>query len=213
LLGGYTYSIQVASDGQVWTGGSEEPGGAASASPAKLPNTPNVAFAQSIDFTKGPNGHIWGLLAYLSSGYVPVLFEFSPTGDVLNSYPLPQGSQISGDHALIAGADGALWFADSGTNAIGRMTASGQLHEYPIPTANSGVMNIALAPDGGMWFTEANANKIGRIDTSGNIYEFNVPTANAGLSAIAAPPSPSSCNPSQVWFTETNANKIASITY
>jgi virginiamycin B lyase len=95
-----------------------------------------------------------------------------------------------------------LWFADAGNNAIGRMSRSGQLTEFP-----------ALAPDGGMWFTESSANKIGRIDTSGKIYEFNVPTPNAHPAGIAAPPTPSSCNPSQVWFTEANSNKIASITY
>jgi len=213
VLGSYDYSIEVATDGRVWVGGSAQPGGNATASQAQLPNVPSVLYAFSIDFAKGPNAHIWGLLEGLASNHVPILFEFSASCAVLNSYPLPAGSQISGDHALIEGADGALWFADSGKNAIGRMTAGGQLHEYTIPTANSGVMNIALASDGGMWFTEAAANKVGRIDTTGHISEFNVPTPNAGVQAIAAPPSQSSCNPSQIWFTESNANKIASITY
>jgi hypothetical protein len=46
---------------------------------------------------------------------------------------------------------------------IGRITTSGTVTEYVIPTANSYPQAIVAGPDGNMWFTEAATNKIGRI--------------------------------------------------
>lgn len=212
-LNGYILSMLIGPGGTLWAGGSGAPGGVAIASPAQLPSDTNALYANGVDLAKGPNGHVWGLLSNVGGGRNPEVYEFSAGGSLLNTYQLRAGTQVFGNHALIQGADGALWFTDAGHNAIGRITASGSLTEYPIPTSNSIPWDIALAADGGMWFTESNAAKIGRIDTTGKIYEFNVPTADARPTAIAAPPAPSSCNPSQVWFTEYNTGKIASITY
>jgi virginiamycin B lyase len=39
--------------------------------------------------------------------------------------------------AMVAGPDGALWFTEIHGNQIGRITTSGQITEYAIPTADN----------------------------------------------------------------------------
>jgi peptidylprolyl isomerase len=49
-------------------------------------------------------------------------------------------------------------------NKIGRITPTGTITEFPVPTSKSGPLGISAGPDGNIWFTEINANKIGRIN-------------------------------------------------
>ena len=81
--------------------------------------------------------------------------------------------------AITAGPDGNLWFTEEGANKIGRITPSGRITEFPIPTASSGPDGITAGPDGNLWFTEGAANKIGRITPTGAITEFPIPTAES----------------------------------
>ena len=71
------------------------------------------------------------------------------------------GRQLFPENRL--GTHGNLWF--TGGNSIGRITPSGQITEFPVPTNNSIPEGIAAGPDGNLWFTETSnvGNKIGRI--------------------------------------------------
>ena len=60
---------------------------------------------------------------------------------------------------------------------IGRITTSGAITEFDVPTPGSQPYGIAPGPDGNLWFAETGGSKIGRITTSGVITEFPVPTA------------------------------------
>lgn len=53
-------------------------------------------------------------------------------------------------------------FPEYRANKIGRITPSGVITEFAIPTANSGPVGIT-AGNGSLWFTELLGNKIGRI--------------------------------------------------
>lgn len=123
---------------------------------------------------------------------------------VFREYNIP-ASGASAD-GIAAGPDGNLWFADPGTNAIGRITTSGSITEFPIPTSNSRPYQIVSGPDGNLWFSEANTNQVGRITTSGYVNEFPVPTSSAKILGITAGPD------GNVWFTEGDALKIGRIT-
>lgn len=107
---------------------------------------------------------------------------------------------------ITTGSDGALWFTQACSNKIGRITTSGTLTQFGIPTANAYLVDIVSGSDGALWFTEADANKIGRITTSGVVTEYSVPTASAGLSNITTGPD------GALWFTENGSNKIGRIT-
>ena len=63
------------------------------------------------------------------------------------------------------GPDGNLWFTenDAVSNAIGKITPSGLITEYTIPTSGSNPFGITVGPDGNLWFTEEFGDKIGVI--------------------------------------------------
>jgi streptogramin lyase len=107
---------------------------------------------------------------------------------------------------IAVGSDGNLWFTEPLTSKIGRITPSGTISEFAIP---SGAIpdGITAGPDGNLWFTEANAT-IGRITPSGTITEFPIAFPESSLAGITAGPD------GNLWFTEgaTISNKIGRIT-
>jgi streptogramin lyase len=64
-------------------------------------------------------------------------------------YPLPAAG--SGPAVITAGPDGALWFADTLGNKIGRITTNGVITEFPTPTVTSQPAGITTGPDGALW--------------------------------------------------------------
>jgi streptogramin lyase len=108
---------------------------------------------------------------------------------------------------VAAGPDGALWFAESGANSIGRMATSGIVtNEYTLPNPSSDPEGITTGPDGNLWFTEGTGNRIGRITPAGVISEYPVPTLSSGALSIAAGPD------GNLWFTESSAGQVGRIT-
>jgi virginiamycin B lyase len=80
--------------------------------------------------------------------------------------------------------------------------------QYPIPTASSQPMGIALGSDGLLWITEFASSKIGQLANNGKISENVTPTRRSGPLGIASGPGPNL----NVWFTEANVAQIAEIT-
>jgi virginiamycin B lyase len=131
----------------------------------------------------------------------------STTGS-LTEYPIPTAS--SKPLVIAAGADGALWFTETGVDKIGRITVSGAVTEYSLSQAGN-LAAIAAGPDGAMWFAQGCApcsgfgNNIGRITTSGSVL-YPTPTANAQPFGIAAGPD------GALWFTELGTYYVGRIT-
>jgi streptogramin lyase len=78
----------------------------------------------------------------------------------------------------------------------------GQVTEFAIPTAHSGLEQIAAGPDGNLWFTESTGSQIGRITPTGQLTEFSVPAADGQPEGIAAGPDGS------LWFTDDGIGRI-----
>ncbi len=91
---------------------------------------------------------------------------------------------------ITAGPDGALWFTEQTGNKIGRISAAGEITEYPVP--DGFLVGITAGPDGALWFGDAANLKVGRITTTGTVTEYPVPSVNA----ITAGPD------GALWFTE-----------
>ncbi len=72
-----------------------------------------------------------------------------------------------------------LWFGDAGNNSLGRVTTSGALTEYSIPTANTLPMGITTGPDGAIWYTEG--MKIGQA-----VFETAVVSATPGTGKVGS---------------------------
>jgi hypothetical protein len=93
---------------------------------------------------------------------------------------------------------------------IRRVTPSGALTEYPMPTPSLSSA-ITTGPDGALWFTELTANKIGRVTTSGAFTEFPIPTLGP-IPGLGSEPDGITTGPGgAVWFTENLGNKIGRI--
>ena len=81
---------------------------------------------------------------------------------------------------ITLGPDGNMWFVEIFTDKIGRMTPSGVITEFALPTPVSAPNDIAAGSDGNLWFTEDVGNKIGRITPAGVITEFPLPRPGSG---------------------------------
>jgi streptogramin lyase len=151
----------------------------------------------------GPDGNIW----FVAIGGSPEIREsvdrVTPAGQ-LTEFPLAvRHYEADTGPAIIAGADGSLWFAEYGTSKLGRITPTGEITEFALPYADNRPGSIASGPEGGIWFTEEAVDKIGRI-IGGKITEIPVPGSGpAGIAPGAE---------GDLWFTEKAANKIGRIT-
>ncbi|HVV36905.1 MAG TPA: hypothetical protein VHC63_09910 [Acidimicrobiales bacterium] len=79
-----------------------------------------------------------------------------------NSYP----------QHIVAGPDGALWFTESNTNAIGRITTTGDIKEFQLTAPFQTPVDIVVGPDNALWFTDANGTSVGRITTDGHVTAY-----------------------------------------
>jgi streptogramin lyase len=165
----------------------------------------------------GPDGNVW-VTKPGSHG----VSRITPSGTItdfpnITSWP---------STAIGRGADGNLWVTENntvcgtdfctGANAtIARITPSGAVTEFPVPTAESFLYGIAQGPDGNIWFTESQGGlldigpaggKIGKITPSGTITEYATPTDASVPTLIASGPD------GNMWFTESHVNQIGVIT-
>jgi streptogramin lyase len=65
-------------------------------------------------------------------------------------YSLPP---LSGPWGITLGPDGNIWFAETISGKIGRMTPQGELTEFQV---DGGPIAITAGPDGNIWFTGYN---------------------------------------------------------
>jgi virginiamycin B lyase len=154
--GGAPYPVALGPDGSVWYGdianfvlGHISSGSATSFAP--LTNNEPTAM------TAGSDGAIW----FTETNFIGRM----TTAGVLSPAPQYNLTMLVGGtpntNFITAGPDGALWFADGGNDAIGRITTSGAVTEYPVPTIGANPVGIAVGPDGNIWFTENATDKIG----------------------------------------------------
>jgi len=154
-----------------------------------------------------PDGSLWVTLSGSPPDFTN-LRHISLSGKLLQEFQLPDTLG-----AITAGPDGAMWFTTS--NGIGRITASGTITFFAIPTANSGVYDLISGPDGALWFTESKANQLGRITTDGVVTEYPLNSAPpSSCSAASFGPVHIVTGPDGgLWFTEECANRIGHVTF
>src|SRR5260370_30250270 len=95
--------------------------------------------------------------------------------------PIP--TAVSNSGFMTKGPDGAVWFTETQTSKIGRISPAGVFTEFSLPTNVPGFFGnglqapygITVGPDGALWFVAAATNQIGRITTDGVITEFTIP--------------------------------------
>ena len=108
---------------------------------------------------------------------------------------------------ITAGSDGNLWFTESNTDRIGKITTAGVVTEYNI-TVGAFPNDITAGPDGNLWFTENNTDWIGKINpTTGVITEYS-----SGITVGAFPEDITAGPDGNLWFTENGLDRIGRIT-
>jgi streptogramin lyase len=165
--------------------------------------------------TAGRDGNLW----FTETDKIG---RITPRGKV-TEFPLPPPAPMAGEGApaqnpfltglvgldpygITAGHDGNVWFTEWLGNRVGRITPSGAITEFRIPTAESRPYGITAGPEGNLWFVEENGNKVARVTPSGEITEFPIPTAGSFPYGITAG------RDGNLWFTEYLAGKIGRIT-
>jgi uncharacterized protein (TIGR03437 family) len=134
----------------------------------------------------GADGNLW---AGTLSG---TIWKINPAGTVLASY-----FTSSDGTGLAPGADGAIWFTTAYANKIGRITPSGAVTEYRIPTAAAWATSIAPGPDGNLWFVEQDANKIAKLVLA-TVPTEPLLTLSASSLTFNGPPPPNQGAPAQI---------------
>jgi streptogramin lyase len=123
----------------------------------------------------GPDGNIW-VTTDAGRGQQDSIVKISPSGAITSFQAGMRtgGGFGTGPESIAAGSDGNLWFPEFWANRIGRMTPSGALTEFPIPTPESSPGGIVAGPDGNLWFVEAAVlgSAIARVTTKGVVTEF-----------------------------------------
>ena len=90
-------------------------------------------------------------------------------------------------------------------NRVAKITTSGVITEYPVPTAYSLPQIITAGPDGNLWFTENYGPKIAKVTTAGVITEYLIPRGNSGPYSITTGPD------GNLWFTASFISEIISL--
>jgi streptogramin lyase len=155
----------------------------------------------------GPDGNIW-VTTDAGTGRQDSIVKISPAGAITSFQAGTRtgGGFGTGPESIAAGPDGNLWFTEYWSNRIGRMTPSGALTEFPIPTPESSPRGIVAGPDGNVWFVEA-ANRgsaIARMTTKGVVTEFPLgggPTDQLQPDRIVAGPDGS------LWFSQAHPSE------
>ena len=163
-----------------------------------IPSELGGSHSNPSSITRGPGNALW----FVANDSGRHIVRIDSTGR-MQGHRVPVGSRAQG---ITLGRDGALWFTDAGANKIGRMTSTGGVTEFSVPTQNAGLTGICQGPDGALWFIEDSANKVGSVTTSGSFHEYDIPTPYSGAFGIVAG------SDGDLWFTEAAAGKIGRIT-
>ena len=153
-------------------------------------------------------------LALLASAALAVLPAASGSAAPAGEFTMfDLGPAGEGANAMASGPDGNMWFTNNANNSIGRITPSGAVTYFAVPTTSAsastggpGLFSIAAGPDGNMWFTEFFENLVGKITPAGVITTYPVPTANAMPMGITAGPD------GNIWYILDDASGIGRIT-
>jgi hypothetical protein len=134
-----------------------------------------------MDITAGPDGNVWFAVRPMFIGSGPgvqrgIIGRITPTG-AIREFLLPtvQGAPMLPGW-ITAGRDGNLWFTGIiamertlahprrrplATPVLGRITPTGRISEFPLPTVKNGLDKITTGPDGNLWAAEGNLLRTG----------------------------------------------------
>lgn len=143
----------------------------------------------------GPDGNLW--ITRQSQLGIDDEIDKMTTSGVETRYRIGQ-SKLPWN--IVVGSDGAMWFAETTGNAIGRISTTGSVSEFALPAGLITPIDMVLAGDGNVWFTyddqSTNFKSIGRITPSGSITTYPNPQPETEIDGLTVGPD------GDLWFTE-----------
>jgi virginiamycin B lyase len=89
-----------------------------------------------------------------------------------------------GPYGVAVGADGTVWATLQSANQLIRITPSGEITQYDLPTPGASPTDVAVDAKGGVWVIEFRGNKIAHF-ADGKFTEYALPEGKAAPSGIA----------------------------
>jgi streptogramin lyase len=106
--------------------------------------------------TNGGDGRFW--YTYNDFNHRATVGAMTTTGATVD-YVVSEDSVYP--RSIAKGSDGNVWFTDN--QGIARITPSGQVTEFSLPSSKNTAADITLGPDGNLWFVDSGTNTIGRL--------------------------------------------------
>ena len=146
------------------------------------------------------------LLGVLALGMILGIPHTEAAASTVKAVEYPVSVSSGSILVMTPGPDGAVWFTEKQAATIGRISARGAVHLYPLPSPVPGypspqVIGITTGSDGALWFASA-ASYAGRLTTAGVFTWFPMP---AGSTWVASGPD------GNLWFVELTGH-IARVT-
>lgn len=158
-------------------------------------------------------GNVW-----VTEANAPGIAMLNPITGKEHEFLLPAASRKAGLTPTFLEIDqaGNKWFneadfSDATGGKLGRLSPSGVITEWAVPTVGAEIEEIALDHEGNLWFAEQgnisfnpSPNKVGRLNPhAATITEYTSPTPNSRPAGIIV------AADDTIWFSEHAADKIA----
>ncbi len=196
--GGWAESITPGPDGNLWFSTTSKKIGKITTSGTiteySLPAETNAVGG----LVAGPDGNMWFTDHYSFSKNG--IGKITPSGTV-TVYGLASGSNPVD---IVAGPDGNLWFTE--TEKVAKITTSGTITPYSMPTWGKWPNRIVSGTDGNLWFTNTyGEDRVSKITTSGVVTGYSPPTGSepSGITVGLD---------GNVWFVDTKNSKVGKVT-
>lgn len=126
--------------------------------------------------TAGPDGKLW----FTEQGA-------SEIGSVTTDGAIRELRVRAPATDITFGADGALWFVGGGLgpSKVGRLTAAGDLGEFPIARTYTEPTALAVGPEGDIWLIDLLG--IARIAPDGSVTRFKLPSFQGAADLATGP--------------------------
>jgi len=204
-VGAYPTAITTDSTGKVWFASNQQPATARIGWISSSGVITMLATAASLTtitaLVAGPDGNLWATQVSTYWGDSVAKIYTAGFGTFTN-YKLTD--HAAGPRSITIGPDHNLWFTESNSDRIGRITTAGVFAEFPLP-AGTRPQQIVTGADGHLWFTGPASNQIGQITTGGQVTELTVPTVSSQPFGITRNLD------GHIYFTEQSGNQIGKV--
>ena len=180
-------SLTIGADSQIWFGDG------CRAAIGKISNKgvaveyaiPGAKTDEGVAVARGTAPDVWFTVGAPDGSLENNIAGFISTDGSITEFSLPSGTTPG---RIAHGPDGNFWFTEPIGNNIVRITPSGKMTVFPVPSEKAYPNAIVRGPDGNMWFTESNngaPGAVGQITMQGKISEYRLEFAPESIAAAS----------------------------